>query len=246
MSLEIVYSTKSEQPQSIFTLLHPYVPLGQTLLWVILITTCLLCYRKTISLLVGAILARIEGGSGIKAFGVELGEIRPQDAATQSAQLEAEALVADPESTASHDQSLPQQSRPDVKKAKSEYLQAEDLALRALQADLRVTIGRQMMAGTGLIFDGTFVQKGSLNIVEVKFLRTVRSLSGVRSTLDQLIGGISRQGWKNVKIHIVIVTDGKELLAGFEDKLSEIKSHGAYEITPHFYDLSDLRERFGL
>jgi hypothetical protein len=54
--------------------LQPYIPLFQTILWLVFIILILVVYRKYIIAIFSGLHKRIEKGSSLKAFGVEIGE----------------------------------------------------------------------------------------------------------------------------------------------------------------------------
>jgi hypothetical protein len=219
-------------------------PLIQTVLWVGLIGSALWFFYKPLYGLLSAIQKRIEAGSGVKAGPFEISEqLKPQDTTKQREKIEFELIeTLDDAQLAGIREAVP----PQIKDAiQANYFQAEDLALRAIQADYGATINRQVTAGADMGFDGAFVVNGRLNIVEVKFVRRPVSPAKVEADLDRISGAISRYGWRNVQIILAFVFENPEDLASAE-RLQRIAQQSTLPTTIRAYSLAQLQAQFGV
>ena len=158
-----------------------------------------------------AIQKRIESGSGIKAgpFAIE-SELQPQDPEQQkknvtkeiSEATEGEPFVKPPKST------LTLAPRGDLQ---TRYFHAEDLALRAIQAEYDIPIGRQLQAGRDMQFDGFFAKGGKAHIVEVKYSQRLYPTRQIQQIIEKIFAGVGRYGWRNVKIILAIVYEDSSI-----------------------------------
>jgi hypothetical protein len=133
---------------------------------------------------------------------------------------------------------------------KAKYFQAEDLVLRAIQAEYGATIKREVTAGADMGFDGVFVTNGRMNIVEVKYLRGPSgNVSRLQPSVERLVNSISRYGWQNVQIILAVVFEkaeevprATELLKGLTSKISII----SIPVVVRCFSLAELQVRFGV
>lgn len=181
------------------------VSLIQTILWVGLIGGIVWRYHKQIHALLEAIRERIESGSGIKAGPFELAsQMQPQDPEQQKKKLAQEMSEAS-EDRASGEASVSPLTLPPGEDLQTRYTLAEDLALRAIQAEYGVPIGRHLQIGLDLQIDGFFTRGGMAHIVEVRYTHRPYSVHHLQQIVDRILGSISRHGWKNVKAIVAIV-----------------------------------------
>jgi hypothetical protein len=138
-------------------------PLVQTILWVGFLGLIFWYYHEIVGKLLAALHKRIEAGGAVKIGGIELTELQPQDTEQQKQKLEAEvkqASAAD-EPTGVNPSIQPPPAQGPI--SPTRYLRAEDLALRAIQAQYGVPVSRQLRAGD-LEFDGFFVVEGTAQL----------------------------------------------------------------------------------
>jgi hypothetical protein len=220
-------------------------PLLQTVLWVALIAGIVWQFHKPIQAILTALHKRIDEGGGIKVGPVEL---TPQDPAGQRAKLAQEVTeIALPEP--SPQRALPPGPRDAAKPVepfRSKYLQAEDLALRAVQAEYGIAVSRQVTAGADVGFDGAFVLGGRFHIVEVKLIPAGRPVGSVRTSLGRLKESIARYGWRNVQIVLAAVFEDPADVGPGVQRLEEVAAGGAVHVAVRAYGLDDLRNRFGI
>jgi hypothetical protein len=219
-------------------------PLIQTVLWVGLVGTALWFYHQPLYGLLTAIQRRIEAGSSIKAGPFEISEqLKPQDASKQREKVESELAEAlqEPYAAVAEGTALSQQKAG----IQARYFQAEDLALRAIQAEFGATISRQVTAGADIGFDGAFVINGRYNIVEVKFVRRSISQSKIKADLDRLVGAISRYGWRNVQIILAFVFENPADIADAE-RVQRIVQQSSVPTVVRTYSLAQLQAQFGV
>ncbi len=132
---------------------------------------------------------------------------------------------------------------PPSKPVHAKYSQAQDLALRAIQAEYGVSVGRQLSGGADMGFDGVFSHEGKLNIVEVKFVSALFNDKSMKQAVERITSTIIRQGWLNVRIVLVVVSENGE---GFGAKIAALRKHFLANPVPvvvTVYTLSDLRAR---
>ncbi|MRR17463.1 MAG: hypothetical protein EG826_13500, partial [Deltaproteobacteria bacterium] len=178
-------------------------PLIQTILWVALIGGIVWRYHKQIHALLESIQKRIDSGSGIKAGPFEIAAmLQPQNPEQQREKITQEiSEAAKVEPTPS---STPVKLEPQYD-LRTRYLQAEDLALRAIQAAYNIPISRQLQVGRDMQFDGFFAKDGTAHIVEVKYAQRPYLKSQFLQVVNKIFAGIGRYGWRNVKVIFVIV-----------------------------------------
>ena len=139
--------------------------------------------------LLAALQKRIESGSTIKAGPFEIAEqLRPQYPEEQKKKLDAELLEVGPPSL-NEQLSTPSD---DYNFDQAVYLNIEDMALRAIQADYGNTINRQVTTGSDLGFDGAFVINGQLHIVEVKYIQDLTKIRRLRKSVDRIVSTIEK------------------------------------------------------
>jgi hypothetical protein len=220
-------------------------PLVETVLWVALVAGLAVRFHRPIDGILTALQKRIEAGSNVKAGPFELSALQPLDASKQierSAKEVQDIMQSDQDGESSQRQvtvSTPSELR-------ANHLQAEDLVLRAIQAEYGATISRQVTAGRDVGFDGVFVSSGRLNIVEVKYVKSAKALPRIRSTLETLVETTRRDGWQNVQIILAVVFDTPEQVTGSEPRLHELLSGLSVQVVVRSFVLPDLQRRFGL
>ena len=223
------------------------VPLVQTLLWVGLISAVLYRYHRSIEALITSLRARINSGGGVKVGPVELVALaRPLDPEQQVKKLDEEVAQI----TKANEAAPPGDANVAVtgESIRSIYLRAEDLALREVQFEYQVTIGRQIELGSNLEFDGAFAKNGTLHVVEVKYSDS-RPLPRaiIERTITRLFSRMRRLNWKNVRIIFVVVFgDSTVELDKERQRIADATSEYEDKIDIRCYHLSDLAKKFGM
>lgn len=221
------------------------IPLIQTLLWVSLIASLVWHFHLPINGILVALQKRIESGSSIKAGPFEItDQLRPQEPEQQRRKASEELEDALKEIGAEKGASA---NRVDVIPARihAKHCHAEDLVLRAIQVEQGVTISRQVTAGSDMGFDGVFVAQGSLNIVEVKYARSLASLPRFKSSVERLNLAIARYGWRRVQIILAVVFDKQEDMARAKNILQELAWSSTVPLTVRCYLYDALKTKFG-
>ena len=216
-------------------------PLLQTVLWVGLIAAIVIRFNKPIHSLLTALHRRIDAGSAIKAGPFELSELKPQDPTRQKqkAELEIRELLQVENST-------PETQTPALAAAaETEYFQAEDLALRAVQVEFGIPISRQVTAGSEVGYDGAFVLRGRLHIVEVKYYRGWVQAAKLRVSLENLAKSVERFGWHNVQVVLVVVFERPADIEPNLKRIEEATVFSAAPVTIRCYAMPELRAKFG-
>jgi len=219
-------------------------PLIQTVLWVGLIAGIVWRFHAPIHGLLTVLQNRIESGSNIKAGPFELSQqIHPQGVAQQIERAQSEVA----ELLQSQSDEIPGQQLPPPSEVKSRFLEAEDLALRAVQVEYGKPISRQVNLGPDFGIDGAFTIDGQLNIVEVKhFIRARRALPTVRRTLETFQQFFLSVNWKRPKVVLAIVLHNASEVEETRRQLSALISEFDFSVDVRCYSLEDLRSQFGL
>lgn len=245
-------------------------PLIQTVLWVGLIAGIVWRFHRPIDGILSALHKRLEAGSTLKAGPFELsGELRPQDAKSVQAKAANEVMevlqagepvapVTDVPSEAVSPRALPPTNadsdppRPEKTEAstaalvQSRVFRAEDLVLRAIQAEYGVPVSRQITAGRDLGFDGAFVNNGRTTIIEVKYARSLSNLARYKESLYRLVSTVERYAWPNAQVLFAVVFERVQDVGPGAKKLEEIVARSPVDVVVRSYSLAELEERFGL
>lgn len=218
-------------------------PLIQTVLWVGLIGIVLWKFQAPLYGLIVALQRRIEAGSSIKAGPFEISDqLKPQDPLKQqqkaAAEVEEAIQTAEPAAGAA----------PVQKEAlKAKYFQAEDLVLRAIQAEYGATVSRDVTGGADMGFDGAFVMNGRLNIVEVKYLRGPSgNVSRLQSSVERLASTVARYGWSNAQIILAVVFEKVEEVPRATELLKRMTGEMPTPVVVRCFSLPELQARFGV
>lgn len=219
-------------------------PLIQTVLWVGLIVGIVWRFHAPIHGLLTALQKRIESGSNIKAGPFEISQqIQPQGVAQQVERTKSEVA----ELLQSQRDETPEQQFPPTSEVKSSLLEAEDLALRAVQVEYGRPISRQVNLGPDFGIDGAFTVDGQLIIVEVKhFIRARRALPTVRRTLETFQQFFHNANWQGPKVVLAIVLRYSSDVEETRTQLNALISEFDFSVDVRCYSLEDLRSRFGL
>lgn len=129
------------------------------------------------------------------------------------------------------------------------HLLAEDLALRALQAEYNVNFMRNVSGGPGLEFDAVFTFDETIYVVDVKYLQTAIDARQVKRFVDasfRLRAEKAKNKWRKVRMLLVFVIDDGVPLDSVDEKLSTLLSRSAIDITTRVFSLAELRHRFGV
>jgi len=219
-------------------------PLLQTLLWVGLIAAIVFRFHRPIDALLTALHKRVEGGSTIKAGPFELSDqFKPQDPMQQKQKAETEMQ----EMLQIEQQNVPVVGQPPPPEVKSRFFAAEDLALRAIQAEFQQPLKRQVTAGPDMDFDGVFTADRQLHIVEVKYVVREKNVqTTIRRTLESFARFLQRTRWHNVKVLVAIVVEYPVDLAALKSRLEEMAGASSIPVVFRCYSMSELREQFGI
>lgn len=218
-------------------------PLVQTVFWVGLIAGIVWRFDKPIYDILVALQKRIEGGSTIKAGPFEISEqLKPQDPEIQKQKAASEVT----ELIQTETETKTALSTKEASVFRARYFLAEDLALRAVQAEYGATINRQVTAGADMGFDGALIINGQLHIIEVKFFSKRFRLEAIRSSLERIVSAVKRYGWRNVRIVLVLVSDGLLDVSAFYDRIQETIKSISVPVEVRWYFLDDLQQKFGV
>lgn len=227
----------------ILSALAPFAPVLQTLFWVSLVVALVLWFNEPIREILSALQRRIESGSTVKAGWFELTQQlqpEPPEDQRQRAKIELEeALPAQPPEPPPHGTVASLDPS-------TQFLLVEDLALRALQADLGVPLNRQISAGPDAGFDAAFARDGRLNIVEVKYFQGSVTPAKLRTALERIAIAVQRVRWKNVRVILVLVYKRAESVAANEERVREAIANAPLPVDVRTYTLAELRNRFGI
>lgn len=225
-----------------------FLSFTQSLIWPALIVWVALRYQSPILALLSAIQKRIEAGGAVKAGPFELSEfLHTSDVEQQKEKLEAEVsqlVDAERAERPKENQSVPPEQI--LNQLRAAYLQAEDLALREVQAEFGQPISRQLRIGGDLLFDGFFAKGGAGHIVEVKYTRHQISIQEIKRTIESIFDRIGRYGWRNVKIIFVIVFDREDVdLQKEKERMVEMLAEYGDRVQFRFYSMPQLERKLG-
>lgn len=219
------------------------VSLIETIIWVGLIVWLVLRFQLQIEVIVKSLRKRIDSGCTIKAGPFAIEDLRPQPLEDQKKKVQDEIQESIERDVGSNDTKAISK---EVAIHQSDYFQAEDLALRAIQADYGVTINRQVTAGRDPGFDAAFVKDGRLHIVEVKYVPNLSSVSRFRASIERIVDSIEIYHWKNVELILAVVMandiDIHDADAKFLQALQGIQT--PVKIRPFYF--GELEARFGI
>lgn len=219
-------------------------PLLQTLLWVSLIAVIVWRFFQPLYALLTALHKRIDAGSTIKVGPLELSDqLKPlppveqqQRVASEIQQIVSEQII-----------DVPGEQPQSTARIQSRFLQAEDLALRAVQLEYNQPVSRQVTLGPHLSADGAFTLNHKLHLVEVKFVvRPKNAFASLRKSLDYFSSALENYRWKNVKVVIAVVFQFESDAVSSLTELGAIESETPLDIDIRCYSLGDLQRRFGV
>jgi hypothetical protein len=226
--------------------LKDVIPLLQTLLWVGLIGGVIYRYHDLIESIIGSLKTRIDSGGGVKLGPVELAALaKPLAAEQQIKKLNEDVAQLVEAEKAERTVGAP----PPVNKenVQAQYLLAEDLALRELQSEFQITIGRQLQIGGNLAFDGAFAKDGKLHIVEVKYSRRPLLSHMVQQTVEKILTRTRNRGWKNTRLILAVVYGDTRIdLEKEKERIANAISGYGEEVIVRCYQLSELATKFGI
>lgn len=211
-----------------------------TLLWVLLIAGIVWRFNSPIHSLLNAIAKRLEAGAALKFGRFEIGELTtPQLPEEQKARLQAEVQEII--------RTTPIEMQADTKASlQSMYIQAEELALRAIQAEYGSSVQRQASLGHGVNVDGIIKIKNDITIIEVKYTIHKISLDVVKNAITQLRGyRDSVPRIKDAKFILALVHDQAE--PGISEVVIREQAHKAdIDLDIKLYSFRELASRFGV
>lgn len=216
----------------------------QTILWVGLIGAIIWRYHRQISALLEAIQKRIDAGSGIKAGPFEIAPLQSQDPEQQKKKADEEIseVIESAETAEAIESPLLSEKYDNLR---TRYFQAEDLALRAIQAEYGIPISRQVNVGP-IGFDGLFAKGGTGHIIEVKYSQRLYPADHIRELAERIFSVIARYNWRNVKL-IIAVVYGDDSIDLEKERGRLLGSLNTFEgvVDVRCFSLKKLAEQFG-
>jgi hypothetical protein len=222
------------------------VPLIQTMLWVGLIGVVLYRYHELIEGIVQSIHKRIDLGDGFRAGPLEFSPLaKPLEPEQQVRKLKEDvAQLVEAEDAERPQSSLP---RPPDENIANQYARAEDLALREIQSEFGVPIGRQIRLAGKFPFDGAFAKDGRLYVIETKYSRTPIPRPIVQQTAGKLFTEMERRLWRNIRLIFVVVYSNSSIdLEKEKQRISDATSEHSDKIEIRCYHLKELATKYGV
>lgn len=237
-----------------------WAPFLQTVLWVALIGGIAWRFHKPIQQLLEALTERIISGSDVTAGPFSIKAMQslsvPEQAARANQEIEeANALANTPEFSAPDDAHVeapsptttPPPATPiPTPQFRAQYFQAEDLALRAVQAEFGQPISRQVSAGPNQHFDGAFVQNSRMNIVEVKYVAKPPPKAQLDNILHHAQSYVLGNNLKSVNLILAVVVDRTSDIEATKKRLMAISDEASIPTIVRVYALSELQAKFGI
>ena len=218
--------------------LAPFAPLGQTLIWALLIVGLIAFFNQPIRKLLEAVQHRVEAGNAVKAGWFELSELKPLSPKQQRDKTKEEVDISTPTTDG---QPPPGPTRSAVV---ATYLQSEDLAIRAIQTEFDVPVMRQIQGASGAELDAVFVKYGRLHVVEVKTFSRNLYFELLRSSVARLAQATKVMGGQRARLILAIVYTGSEPASDIKAKIRESIVGITPEVDLRVYTLSYLKEQF--
>lgn len=217
----------------------PFVPLGQTILWTLLIVGLVLWFNIPLRQILDAIRKRVEAGNGVKAGWFELSELKPLSPEQQRQKTKEE--VAD----ATLAGKLIDSKTPGQNDFTAVHLQSEDLALRAIQTEFDAPLVRQIEGSGGANFDAAFYKHNRLHVVEVKTYNRQVGFERLRSSIAKIASATVAMGGTKARLIVAVVYSGTESPSEVKAKVREALANLALEIDVRVYSLEYLKSEFG-
>lgn len=234
-------------------------PLLQTVLWVVLIGGIAWRFHKPIEQLLEALTDRIKSGSDVTAGPFSVKGLQPLSVQEQAVRAnqeieEANAVANAPAPPAPDDEpdlapapaTPPEPTPTPTPQFRAKYFQAEDLALRAVQAEFGQPINRQVSAGPGQQFDGAFVHSNRLNIVEVKYVSKPPPKALLQQLLHRVQSFVLSHNFKSVNLILVAVVDRTSDVDATLKRFTAIADEASIPTVVRVYALSELQAKFGI
>lgn len=224
-------------------------PLVQTILWVSLVAGIVIRFHRPIHGILNALRRRIEAGSAIEAGPIKLGaEVKPANLAQQRERSDAEInqIIRDQLGRSTSDEILDPEVRIEQRNLRSQLFQAEELALRAIQAEYNSPINRQVTIGPNIKADGAFIYLDELHLVEVKLIINPENATNtVARTLENYNRSFGPTRKKSVVIVLVLVYESRENIKQFNAKFLELAGKSDLRVKIFGYSLSELQAIYG-
>ena len=233
-------------------------PFLQTVLWVALIGGIAWRFHKQIQQLLEALTDRIKSGSDVTAGPFSVKALQPLSVQEQAVRAnqeieEANAVANAPLPPALDDETVPGPTPTPAPATpmptpefRAQFFQAEDLALRAIQAEFGQPINRQVAAGPHQQFDGAFVQCNRLNIVEVKYVSKPPPKAMLQQLLHRVQSFVRSHNFKSVNFILVAVVDRTTDIEPTLRRFTAILDEAAIPTVVRVYALSELQAKFGI
>ena len=129
--------------------------------------------------------------------------------------------------------------------AKFSYYQAEDLALRALQAEYATPIQRSVFLAPNLEVDGVFVKDRKVYVVEVKLNFGSVNEERLRMALRRALDAAFHLAGPSAAVALVVVFSREEDVAANQDRLRKLVEDHKTRVDLWLYSLPELRKKFG-
>ena len=222
---------------------------SQTFLWIILVGVVLYLYHSQIKKILDAIINRIEKGSNVKVGPLELSEgLEPQNSSDQREKLEIEVNEAkNINGYEVMENTIPQDLIVSENDIRLRILQAEDLALRAIQDEYGVSISRQLKFNKDMGIDGFFEQNGTGIMIEVKYYLNKMTKMIIQNTLEKVFNKIQYYHWKNIKVLFVVVYDNKSIESKTEEeRIKKMLDKYMDKLIIRVFKIDELANRYNI
>ncbi|MEQ8663328.1 MAG: hypothetical protein RLW62_21135 [Gammaproteobacteria bacterium] len=209
----------------------------ETLLWVGLVAGLAWRYDAHLGALLQALRRRIEAGGAVKAGPFELGPLRALDVDEQRAKVARELSLLAPGSADAED---------DARALERRYLHAEDLALRAVQAEFGVPLQRHVTGGRDNGFDAVFEQDGHRTVVAVVYLPQACDDAAIASRLAALAAAVQAYRWAGATLLLVLVYEETAAAAPSDVAVAALVAHSALPLVVRRYGVGALERLLGI
>ena len=187
--------------------------------------------------------------SNVKVGPLELSEgLEPQNSSDQREKLEIEVNEAkNINGYEVMENTIPQDLIVSENDIRLRILQAEDLALRAIQDEYGVSISRQLKFNKDMGIDGFFEQNGTGIMIEVKYYLNKMTKMIIQNTLEKVFNKIQYYHWKNIKVLFVVVYDNKSIESKTEEeRIKKMLDKYMDKLIIRVFKIDELANRYNI
>ena len=124
---------------------------------------------------------------------------------------------------------------------------AEELTFREIESEFGVSVQRQVAFDRAYRFDGIFLQKGKLTVLEIKYIRRPRWRQMIESAIENLLR--AKEAVKPAQAFVLAIVDDempKERREAEIERAHELLTSSSLDIDLRVYDFAELKHKYGV